>query len=433
METTALVTTKLSYEQLDVANYVDTGEGNFIVRARAGTGKTFLILQCLGMMKGNIAILAYGKEIAAEIRAKVAKAGHRGVDVSTFHSVGAKVLGKIFREAKIEGRGKGEAGYYKFDRIAEELNIPKYLQAFVKRVMGMAMLHGAGIPGLMSAKDINEWQNLVTHYGIMLWVGDDFQSIFGFTGSSIDSLDVIEREFNCKVFPMTQTFRCGKAIVSLARRLVPDYKAAPDNHDGEVSTISEKNFKKLDLVPGQDAVICRNTRPLIPVAYDLIKRGIPAHIEGKDIGKGLLSLTNRWQGVKTIPALVTRLTEYRDKEVSKLMLAKQELQAEALSDKVDTVLAIIEGLPKGATLNDLRERIDSMFANSDGEKAATVVLMTAHRSKGREFHTVYGLGVSSLMPSKRAKQDWEIQQERNLEYVLYTRSIHRYIDVVLGD
>ena len=518
----SLKTVSLSDEQLDVVRFVDTGAGNLIVKARAGTGKTFLILQCLPLMNGNVAIMAYGKDIAAEIRAKVAHAGHRNVDVSTFHAMGARILRGILPTSKLEGKGKGQAGFYKFDRIVDELEIPNYLHAFVKKTLSMAMLHGFGVDGLESAKNKNAWYHLVSHYAIdseiaddnvlmqlkgreaiileglrfsyqalllskklahevhsydeMLWlplilnakfptyswvcvdeaqdsnpvrreiarrmmgsksrsffVGDPAQSIFGFTGASVDALGIIERDFSCKVFPMTQTFRCGKAIVALAQSLVPDYRAAPGNHEGEVLSMSEADFNKVDFVPGQDAVICRNTRPLIAAAYNMIKRGIPAHIEGKEIGKGLLMLVNRWASIKTIPTLVSRLNEYKMKEVAKLTADKHEMQADALADKVDSVLAIIDGLPKGATLNDLRDRIESMFADTaTGEKAATVTLMTAHRSKGREYLRVFGFGVATYMPSKRATQEHELIQENNLIYVLYTRAMNTYVEVTVG-
>jgi len=58
--------------------------------------------------------------------------------------------------------------------------------------------------------------------------------------------------------------------------------------------------------------------------------------------------------------------------------------------------------------------------------------MTAHRSKGREFRRVFGWGVKAFMPSRFANQDWQKQQEANLEYVLYTRTIETYVDVVVG-
>ena len=522
LDTTALTPLPtLSTEQLTIAEFVATGVGNLLVEALAGTGKTFLILNCIPLMRGSIGIVAYNRKIAREIKSRVAKAGYRHVDVRTFHAFGALVLKGMFPKAKLEGTGKDRAGFYKFDKIAEELAIPQYLCGFVRKLMSMAMQHGFGIAGT-SAKDQAAWDHLVSHYNIdseiaddnvvaqlrprdqlilegmrfayqglnlskkmahevysfdemlwlplilnakmpqfdwlaidegqdtnptrremarrmmkpttrSMWVGDKNQAIFGFTGADADSLDIIQREFNCKVFPMTMTFRCGKKIVAKAQRLVSAYKAAPGNHEGEVLSMSEADFNKLDLVPGQDAVICRNTKPLITVAYSLIKRGIPAHIEGKEIGKGLLALCTRWATVKTIPGLMTKLDDWSEKQIAKLTLAKKEMEIDALTDKVEAVKAIAAGLPKGATLADLRNKIDSMFSDTeDGEKAPTVALMTAHKSKGLEFSRVFGWNVAGLMPSKRAKQEHELVQEHNLEYVLYTRAINTYVDVVVS-
>ena len=515
-------TQTLSGEQLAIVSHVDDGAGHFIVRARAGTGKTFLIIQCLTLMRGQIAILAYNRKISSEIKHKVAKAGHRGVDVSTFHGIGDRIIRSVFKNAKLEGKGKGAAGYFKFDRIAEELQIPKYLLSFVRKLTGMAMQHGAGVPGLMSAKDQAAWRHLVSHYGIdseiaddnvivqvrgreflilegmrfayqalnlskkmlhevysfdemlwgpvilnakfptydwvcvdeaqdtnpirremahrmmhartrSFWVGDDKQAINGWNGADNDALDLIERKYACRVFPMTTTFRCAKAIVELARTLVPDYRAAPGNPQGTVSSIDEANFEKMTLVPGEDAIICRNTRPLVKVAYGLIRRGIPAHIEGKDIGKGLIALIGRFPHIKNLSVLTGEMERYRDREVKRLSDAGQDMVADALIDKVEAVLAVIEGMPAGSKADDLRQKIDSMFADTvDGDSAKTVTLMTAHRSKGLEFKRVFGFGRATYMPSKRAKQEHELQQEANLEYVLISRGIETYIDVMVS-
>ena len=89
LNTTALAPAKvvLSDEQLSVARYWVEGKGNMLVRARAGTGKTFLIRQCIPVMKQPVGVVAFGKAIAAEVSAKVAADGNKA-DVGTFHSFG---------------------------------------------------------------------------------------------------------------------------------------------------------------------------------------------------------------------------------------------------------------------------------------------------------------------------------------------------------
>lgn len=561
---------ELSDEQLVIALDIKDAKGNLLVRARAGTGKTYLIRKCVPLMHGKIAIAAYNRKIASEIREKLQvdgamirswsdrEKGRNGVDVGTFHSYGYQVLQKHLPGIRLEGRdGKSAAGFYKSDVIAERLNIPTYLRSLVRKAMERAQerLFGVIIPW----GDKSAWMDLVNHYaldeelpaddhiemqllrarlgkdapieeardimltnalrfaaqglklsvematekfrvtrtvgrgasarkvegeeftgvisygemiylplrlnlpmpqydwvcvdeaqdsnpgrremarrmvkptGRMMWVGDDRQAIYGWAGASNDALDQIIEQFRCKVFPMTVTFRCGKAIVALCQRLVPDYKAAATNPEGKVSSIKEEEFTtKQELVIGDDAVICRNTAPLVKLAYKLIGRGVACHVEGRDIGKGLTALLSRWPHLKTITAYMAKLIEYRDAETAKLIEKKHDAAAEQLADKVDTIQAIIEFLPKGAKVEDIHTHVDSLFSDTpDGTKPKTVTLLTAHRSKGLEFKRVFGLGVGKYMPSKYATQDWAIQQEANLEYVLYSRAIEEYVDVIV--
>jgi superfamily I DNA/RNA helicase len=65
--------------------------------------------------------------------------------------------------------------------------------------------------------------------GRLVFVGDDRQAIYGFSGADTDSLTKIEQHLQAKRLYLTSTFRCGKAIVAKAKELVPDYEAAESN------------------------------------------------------------------------------------------------------------------------------------------------------------------------------------------------------------
>lgn len=58
-------------------------------------------------------------------------------------------------------------------------------------------------------------------------VGDDRQAIYGFRGADSESLDRLKAELQATELGLTVTYRCGKAIVERAQRLVPDFEAAP--------------------------------------------------------------------------------------------------------------------------------------------------------------------------------------------------------------
>jgi superfamily I DNA/RNA helicase len=75
-----------------------------------------------------------------------------------------------------------------------------------------------------------------------------------------------------------------------------------------------------------------------------------------------------------------------------------------------------------------------MFSAENGKKKNVVTLCTVHKCKGLEAPRAIILN-SFLMPSRFAKQDWQIEQERNLIYVAQTRAkeILAYVDLPMGD
>ena len=62
--------------------------------------------------------------------------------------------------------------------------------------------------------------------------------------------------------------------------------------------------------------------------------------------------------------------------------------------------------------------------------------MTIHRSKGLENNRVFFIDKFNkirLIPSKFADQEWELQQERNIEFVGITRAKSELIYIEITD
>lgn len=269
--------------------------------------------------------------------------------------------------------------------------------------------------------------------GRLIAVGDRHQAIYGFTGADSDSLDLIAREFGCIELPLTVTYRCPKAVVAHAQQWVSHIHAAPEAPEGIVRELPEGDFLKLgaDALTRRDAVLCRNTKPLVTLAYGLIRKGIPCHVEGRDIGRGLLALAGKWK-VTRLDALLDRLESFLAKETQRLLAKGQEQKAESLADKVETLRVIADTLPDGATVNDLRAAIERLFGDVEpGQASPNLTLSTVHKSKGREWDRVYLYGRNKYMPSKYARQAWQFQQEVNLMYVAATRAKRELIEVTL--
>ena len=252
--------------------------------------------------------------------------------------------------------------------------------------------------------------------GRMIVVGDDRQAIYGFSGADAEALPNMITSLNATVLPLSVTWRCPAAVVRAAQVYVPDIMAADGAEEGAVV----HNGCLPDDIGAGDAILCRNTAPLIDLAYRLIRQGRAAKVEGRAIGDGLKALVNRWKVADTATLLI-RLDGYADREIQKAMAKDNEAKAEEVADRVETMRHIIAAVNAGGSNRtaDVTSHIDSLFAD---DAANAIILATYHRSKGREWNRVYLFEHATRCPSKAAKQAWQKGQEANLAYVAVTRA-----------
>lgn len=257
--------------------------------------------------------------------------------------------------------------------------------------------------------------------GRAVFVGDPAQAIYGFTGADADSIELIRKEFGTVSLPLTVTYRCPKSVVAMAQQWVSHITAHESAPEGTVSAVDADTFAKVTTptLTAADAILCRNTRPLVALAFSLIRRGIACHVEGRDIGAGLLALVNRWK-VSSINALRKNLEAYRERETAKAIAKGNEYAAEAVTDRVETLFILMDGCSDVACV---RTKIQSLFSDTpEGRPAPTLTLSTVHKAKGREWDRVFVLGLHHYMPSPYARQEWQKEQEKNLMYVAVTRA-----------
>lgn len=268
--------------------------------------------------------------------------------------------------------------------------------------------------------------------GRAIFVGDPRQAIYGFTGADAKSFQNIKTEFNCKEFGLTWSFRCPQNVVKYAQRWVNHSEARPEAPEGIVRSISADDIYKENLGI-TDAIICRNNAPLVELFFALLKRGIASHIEGRDIGAGLVKLIDRYK-VKSITALETKMENYLARVTQKATATGKEQKAALLNDQVECIKAIIQSLGSNATVADLKSKIFNMFYDDENGKQhkPTLTLTSSHKSKGREWQRVFWWGPNRFNPSPYARQDWQKEQEDNLCYVTVTRSQNELIDVAVA-
>lgn len=277
-------------------------------------------------------------------------------------------------------------------------------------------------------------------YGRIVVVGDKHQCIFGFRGADAASMDTIREDLQATVLPLSHTYRCPKAVVALAQRIVPAFRALDNAPDGIVDTVDTVQGVVLTAEPG-DFVLSRTNAPLARVALSLLRRKVRARIQGRDIGKGLTALVQslaKGDAAKSVPAFLSKLTTWEDKQCTRLINAKREDRCEAIRDQSNTLKALLvyEDGDGAASVAGLQARIDYLFADVAGTEPAEVVCSTVHKAKGLEANRVFilrstfGLPVSCMNCRKRrcgcgnyVPDPDQVREENNLMYVALTRAM----------
>ena len=255
--------------------------------------------------------------------------------------------------------------------------------------------------------------------GKLIAVGDPHQAIFGFTGADNKSLDIIREEFDCEVKPLSVTFRCPKNIVEVAKQWVNHIEAAETAPDGIVDSCELSDISKL--VGPKDAIICRNTKPLVELAYTLLRQQIACKVEGRAIGEGLVKLAQRWKTVKNVGELYNKLQQWSENEIEKNKRKGNDSRCQVIEDQVKTLEVFISECDNTDPISKLVTNIRDLFGDTEGEQRI-LTLTTIHKAKGKEWDRVFALGMNTYSPSKWASKDWEMEQEDNLCYVQVTRA-----------
>lgn len=256
-------------------------------------------------------------------------------------------------------------------------------------------------------------------------VGDSSQCINAWAGADEKAFNKFLKMPNTKEFSLPISYRCPVSVINLAKKFVPQIESASNAIMGEIKYDVSPYMPKMG-----DMVLCRNTYPLIKLYTDYLRINKKSFIRGKDIGDSLIEMIDRHSTTdgllnKTLinDGLFRNLYEHMFKMVDLMIENNGMTEIEAymsepvmsIYDSIMSMEILSEGL---TTVDELKNKIKTIF--NEGQNEA-ICLSTIHKAKGLESDNVYILA-KSLMPSKYAKQDWEIKSEENLEYVAITRA-----------
>ena len=491
---------KPSKYQLAIYDFVEHGLGNAVISASAGSGKTYTIIKLLDYIPKDkkVLIVAFNRDIRQEIKAKVINAGHKNVQVDTFHSLGYKILNANFNRRFVNT----DPNEYKYSNYISNnisqlstINTFRLGKQFSKYLSNIQNLVNFGRCYL--SETVEDLDKVCERYGIiciadekevavkvlewgekcldeidytdmvwlpntlhldskfykydwiivdecqdlnmvekdmlftcrrmgtrMLFFGDKAQAIYSFSGADSEAFDKLRELEDTIQLPLSISYRCPKNIVEYVHYLVPTIEYDKKNKiKGEII----ENANLSDVKDG-DMILCRNNAPLAKIYIELLRNGVKTKILGKDYSANLsktirntkeelLNVDLSMQGV--FSKLYDIFYDLVETTMYKQNITKEEaLTSSSIIAKLDEI-KVLEILSEGLTTSkELQERIKDIFTDN---KESGIILSTIHKSKGIESPNVY-IACKSLMPSKTAKQPWEIEQENNLIYVACTRT-----------
>jgi len=446
---------------------IHNSKDHTVVIARAGTGKTSTIIEGFKYVpKGKKTLMvAFNKSIADELKQRAPSY----IDTMTLHSLGFRAIKQSFGEVILENdksrtlvasligddydlfelnqsickcvslcKGflcdtpKGIADLIdKFGIEIFDLTQEKFIE-YVIKTLGLAKAKKQvvdfddmiwfpfiyrmnvgkwDIVFVDEAQDLNAAQiamvmSAVKPTGRIIAVGDPAQAIYLFRGADSESIPNFINKLKAKTLPLSITYRCPKKVVELAQEIVPDIEAHESAPEGVVTDLDTSELLKT-VSPG-DFVLSRTNAPLIKYCLACLKAGIPANIQGRDVGANLLYFIKKSKA-KTINSFITYVNNWKDQEVKRLLSEKKS--TDVCMDKAECLLNLCEGT---LTIKDLKETIERLFNDVDDSKK--VMFSTTHKAKGLERDRVF------VLSNTYRYGPGVMGEEANLWYVAVTRA-----------
>jgi superfamily I DNA/RNA helicase len=244
----------------------------------------------------------------------------------------------------------------------------------------------------------------------LIAVGDPCQAIYGFRGAHEESMDLLRKEFSMTELMLSVSFRCPISIVKHAQWRAPHMKWPEWAKEGSIRYLSSWAVDDLE---DNAAVICRNNAPLFGLAIKLLKNGRYAEIMGNDVGKGLIKIMKKFGPTSLSQSgVMDAIADWEEEKI-----AKSKKRAETgIRDRGECMRVFAR---QGENLGDAIAYAKHVFAAK-----GPIKLMTGHKSKGLEFDDVW------FMDEQLVGDEG---QDRNLRYVIQTRSKERLTYVKLAD
>ena len=288
---------------------------------------------------------------------------------------------------------------------------------------------------------VDEYQdvNLLQQTLLDLWlgrrddlcvVGDDYQSIYAFTGASPEHLLAMPARFpQATVVRLESNYRSTPQVLALANRLVAKLGGAektlratlPDGPEPTLVAAEDEpafvvaRIRELGVPHHEIAILCRTNARLTDFEGALAAAGIPhqgSSFLGRDAARFVLRKLDSPADVRRL-AIEAGWQEHEQDGLGERELVRQRDLGRlvALADE----LAQLDG-------PDFVAELERRFGDR-GESRRGVHLLTLHGAKGLEFDAVFVAHVEEKeLPARQARTGAAVTEERRLLYVGLTRA-----------
>jgi DNA helicase-2/ATP-dependent DNA helicase PcrA len=360
---------------------------------------------------------------AADLATEIEWAKNRRLTPQTYGSsldrheppIPVDLMLRVYREYE---RRKSEAGQLDFEDLLERA---------VKLLEGDPST-GALVRDRWLAFTVDEYQdvNLLQQALLDQWlgdrdelcaVGDDWQSIYGFTGASPSWLLGLPQRFpHARVVRLEESYRSTPQVIAVANKLAPKLRTSlADGPEIEIAPAVDVPARIRELaIPLEDvAVLVRTNARAVDYEEAFHDAGIPFQ------GASLLSREAARRVLRVLPREAGAVGDV----VRQLAVAEGWLEhpPEKLGDREQTRQADLARLVRlAATFEGTCEEFAASLHERFGASAGRGVhLLTLHRAKGLEFDAVF---LPRLDEGELPIRRGDVDEERRLLYVGITRA-----------
>ena len=408
---------ELSNRQCEI---IDDKESKYIVVAAGpGSGKTRVLVHKLASLllledvkHEQLLMLTFSRAATTEFKKRlielVGNAAHY-VEIKTFHSYSFDLIGK---------QGNLDESKDVVRRAAEMIENGEVEQS--KTAKSVLVIDEAQD---MGTDDFQLVQALMRQNEEMrvIAVGDDDQNIYAFRGSDSKYMKSLVSEDGAKLYEMTDNYRSSRAVVDCANRFVKRIPGRMKHNpiqsatgkEGKVMTLKSLLDAEIN-VQGSTAILTRTNEETMQVAYELECRGLHATVAQSMGGFRFGNLAEIRYFLKQLGKNDISISKERWREAKQRTL--ETYASSACLNVIQHFFADFEATRQVYYRSDLREYIfESNIEDFIAADEKSVFVSTIHKSKGREFDTVYLL---SPVPDGRDLNDMRSY------YVGLTRAKH---------